>query len=106
MNKIIRLMGLEHIPHITLYLSRIRDRVTWKNISYNYEWDNDTILYKTYTKSDIELMCKYIFIDGFKISTIIPLFPQYDECKLKNVLKKIRQKKLYLSISSKYFNHD
>lgn len=105
-SKIIKIMNLDHIEHIITYLMRIRDRVTWTDISSNYVWDNDNIRYKTYSKHDIELMCTYIFINGYKVSEILKLFPQYDSEKLKNVLKKIKQKKIYLSISKKYFDQD
>lgn len=101
--EVIKYMGFDNTSHNITYLHRIKNRITWKNISCLYEWDDDKIRYKTYDKSDIELMCKYLFVDGYKPSHIVELFPEYDAVKLRQVLKKIKQKKLYLKISSKYF---
>ena len=106
MNKVIKLMGFQDIEHIDAYISRIKNRESWTEISCLYEWDNDEIIYKTYKKHDIERMCKFIFIEKIKISIIVEIFPQYNRKKLKNVLKKIKQGKLYKSISSKYINQD
>lgn len=106
MNKIIKRMGFQDIKHIDAYISRIKNRESWTEISYLYRWDNDEIIYKTYKKYDIEKMCEFIFIKKLKISNIIELFPHYNSKKLKNVLKKIKQRKLYKSISDKYINQD
>ena len=82
-SKIIMLMGFENSSDMILYISRIRDRVTWRNISCDYSWDIDMIRYKTYRKCDIELMCQYIFVDNYKISHILTMFPNYDHKNLK-----------------------
>lgn len=104
MNKIIKIMGFENIDFIKSYISRIKNRITWTEISYKYEWDDDEIIYKTYKKSDIEKMCECLFKFNYSIREVLLLFPNYDNKKLRNVLKKIKQKKLYKSISKKYWN--
>ena len=79
-------------------VSKIRHRKSWKNISCNYTWDTST-MYKKYSKDDIYLMCIYIHKENKSIKNILDMFPQYsDEIKLRNVLKKIKQRKLYKSI--------
>ena len=102
---IIKLMNMKDVKHIKTYISRIKNRQTWNDISCKYIWSDD-VIFKTYSKTDIELMCEYIFIHNCKLSKIINEFPQYNSKKLKQVLKKIKQKKLYRSISKQYWDKD
>ena len=95
--EIISLLDLDIVRYMNI-LSKIRHRKSWTNISKKYKWD-DGLVYKKYTKDDIYLMCKYIHIDNISIKETVQIFPQYpDKKKLRNVLKKIKQKKLYKSI--------
>ena len=94
---IMNILGLNVNRYMNI-LSKIRHRKSWTNISDKYTWD-DGLVYKKYTKDDIFNMCKYIHVDNMKISDVIKLFPQYkDKKKLNNILKKIKQKKLYKRI--------
>lgn len=105
-NYIIKYLGLSDIKHIKTYISRIKERKTWTNISKNYHWDDDILKYKTYPKHDIEEMCRLLFVEGFSPTELINSFPMYEPKKIKQVLKKIKQGKLYKDISKKYINRE
>lgn len=79
-------------------ISKIRHRKCWTDISHEYKWDTDCV-YKKYSKCDIIKMCECIHINNMSPSEIVPLFPQYPNTKkLKNLLKKIKQEKIYKTI--------
>lgn len=96
--EIAKLMDLEYTDSIQYIISSIRTRKNWRNISKKYTWPSE-LVYKKYTKEDIQLMCQYLFIEHIKMKEIVQLFPQYEPKKLMNVLKKINQGKLYKSIA-------
>lgn len=96
--EIAKIMGMMNMDYDNL-LTSIRIGRSWKGISYRYNIPKGPV-YKKYTKDDIIQMCKYLFIDRIPISIIITLYPQYESKKLKNVLKKINQGKLYRSIAN------
>lgn len=100
--RVIEAMNMTDREYIFVYITRILYRETWKSVSKNYTWNAEDIRYKTYKKSDIEEFCRLISL-GVKNKDIAEQF-DYDKDKLKKVLKKIRQGKLYRKISSKYIN--
>jgi hypothetical protein len=88
--------------NLITYILRIQNDITWRHITQLYIWDRDIIRYKTYDKSDIEDMCKYLS-EGKTVREIVSMFiGKYDGDKLRNVIKKISQGKLYNDIWIKY----
>jgi len=106
MCKIKKELNLTDIKHIDAYISRIKNHETWNDISINYYWKNEDVIYKTYKSKDIEEFCKLLFLYKYKVKDIVLYFPEYDPKKLKDVLKKIKHRKLYKSFSDKYFNQN
>jgi len=96
LTKIINIFHWEDRPNILSMLSEIKHRKSWRAISDLYVWDNDKIYYKTYSKEDIIEMSNML-IQGIRIKDILPKF-DYDSKKLKNMLKKLNQGKLYKGI--------
>lgn len=100
--KVARKLKLDNHKNIANYLTLILYRKSWTTISKNYVWDIEKNRYKTYSKEDIEFICKMIS-DGYKNSEIVDMLPQYDKKKIKSVIKNIRGGHLYKKISTKYF---
>lgn len=83
-------------------LNDILHKNSWVRISSQYNIDFKKVHYKTYEYNDLDMMAFYIS-SGMKNSEIAKKFPQYDSSKLIKVLKKMRKRKLYRSITQKYF---
>ena len=83
-------------------LTDILHKKSWIRISSLYNIDYNRVHYKVYEYSDLCEISRLI-ASNMKPRYICALFPQYDEVKLKKVIKKMRQKKLYRSITKAYF---
>ena len=70
---------------------------SWTEISKLYNFNLKNISYGTYSYSDLVLICKMI-IHSETTKTIVNRFPKYDSKKLKNIVKKMKQGKLYKDI--------
>lgn len=93
--EIIRILDL---PRSEISLKVVRDimhRVTWNHISKDYQWDMRKMRYKTYDYDDLVTIIQQIQTTDKNSAEIARDFPQYKFKSLKNVIKKIRQGKLY-----------
>ena len=96
--KVEKKLGLCGIKNIDSILDRIFYRKTWNSISKSYKWDVDEIRMKTYKRKDLLSIASLIQYGVFTSREIAKYFPKYDEKKLIQVIKKMRQGKLYRPI--------
>lgn len=96
--KIEKMLKLDNIPNIDKILTDILYHKSWKKISNNYNWDLNTIRYKKYKYDDLYHIAKLILSNKYKTHEIADMFDQYDRCKLIQVIKKMKQGKLYKEI--------
>lgn len=98
---IIEKLGLKERDRQIIW--NIMNKRSWVKISKNYDWGIERLRHPKYDIKDIELMCKYCG-ESKSINEITEIFShKYEAKKVKNIIKKIRQKKLYRKISDKYF---
>ena len=93
--KIEKLLSLGNIHNIDKILTDILYGKSWKHISKMYSIDIDNVRYKTYSKNDLLRIINYVLKKKKSSKEIANKFPQYDQKKLINVIKKIRQEKIY-----------
>lgn len=98
MRKIEHILDLDHIPNIDRIVESIISHKSWKRISDEYHWDRDNVRLKQYTKSDLMSISKLIQDDQYSSKEIASYFPRYKQKQLIQVIKKMRQGKLYKSI--------
>lgn len=96
--KVEKKLGIQDIKNIDTILDRIFYRKTWKNISRNYTWDIDEVRMKTYKRKDLLSIASLIQYNKFTSREIAKYFPKYDQKRLIQVIKKMRQGKLYRPI--------
>lgn len=93
--EIIRILDL---PRSEISIKVVRDimnRITWNHISKDYCWSMNKLRYKIYDYEDLVHIIQMIQTTDMNSSEIAKNFPQYKFKSLKNVVKKIRQGKLY-----------
>ena len=95
---IIHDLNLENSHNTIKILSNIRNRKTWTSISQFYNWDTESLKYRTYDIDDIKEMIIMLLKENYRISEVVAKFDRYEPKKLRNVLKKVIQGKLYKSI--------
>lgn len=101
---IIKTMHLENRGDIYSNINKIINGKSWKKISSKYKFDYKKYHYKTYAYDDIYKMCECIFTKKMKNSEIVKLFPQYDDKKIKVLLKSLRAHKVHKKVINEYMS--
>lgn len=83
-------------------LTDILHKKSWIRISSQYNISYSNVHYKVYSYDDLVKISIEIS-KGVKNKQIASLFPQYNQEKLIKVIKKMKQGKLYKSITQAYF---
>ena len=96
--KVIRKLDLPDTQHMVVILTSILHHKSWKRISKQYNWAIDDVRLKVYKHKHLKTVAKLILSGNYTCREIAKMFPQYDEIKLRNVAKKMKQGKLYKSI--------
>lgn len=96
--KIQRKLGLEDIYHIDNIMCHILHHETWKDVAKDYTWDIDEVRLKKYPKSMLVNLIRLALESDLTSRKVASYFPEYEQKKLINVVKKIRQRKLYKDI--------
>lgn len=96
--KVERMLHLENIHNIDSILTRILYRQSWRAISKDYKWDIDAVRLKVYEKEHLLTIAYLIKHSTYTSKEIASKFPQYNQKQLIQVIKKMRQGKLYKSI--------
>lgn len=96
--KVIKEMKLPETSSTDEMLTRILHHKSWKRITNQYSWNVDNVRLKIYKLKHLKTIAKLIFSDNYTCREIAKMFPQYNENKLRNVIKKMKQGKLYTSI--------
>lgn len=91
-----RVLGISDIHNIDQIMLHILYRENWKHISKDYEWDVDIVRLKVYKKEHLHTIAQLILTGAYTSREIAKKFPQYDEHRLINVIKKMREGKLYI----------
>lgn len=95
MRKIQRKLGLDQTAANDDLIMRIIHRKTWKHITKDYTWDIDNIRLKVYKKEDLRVIADLVMHSAYTPKEIAKMFPQYGYKQLHQVVKKMRQGKLY-----------
>lgn len=91
-------LGLGYNDLIKASLSRIRNRVSYTNITKNYKWlVNKQVQYPEFMI--VGIINK--IISGYKYKNIALSYPEYDFKKLYNLIKKIGSKNIYYELFEK-----
>lgn len=96
--KVIKTLGLPKKKSVETRLMNILQRQVWTRISDNYTWDYDEVRLKVYRHKDLMAIAFLIQTDAYTSREIAEKFPKYNKKKLIQVIKKMRQGKLYKSI--------
>lgn len=99
---IIHTLNLENQKYAYSNIDKIINRKSWVRISSKYKFDYNTYHYKTYKYEDIKRMCKYVFETDLTNGEICKKFPQYNEKKLKTMLKTLKHGRVYKKVINDY----
>ena len=96
--KVMKILDLKNTRSTDEILIRILHRKGWTKISKDYKWEIDDVRLKVYKHKHLLSIGKLIKCNKYTSKEIAKMFPQYDQKKLIQVIKKMRQGKLYRSI--------
>lgn len=98
--KALRTVGIDPDDTNTMFAYRVFTRQYHTDISKHYTWNVSDNLRKVYTNDDIRSIAMLLRLTDYKIPTkdIVKRFTKYNEKQLTQVIKKMRQRKLYKSV--------